>query len=67
MADDSECLESIKAKNIANSGAYVGLIKQNINNTLHDKEINLVHIINQMQLGPIAILPSIHITQLFVF
>ncbi len=44
MADDSECLESIKAKNIANSGAYVGLIKQNINNTLHDKEINLVHI-----------------------
>jgi len=44
LADDTECLESIKAKNIANSGGYVGLIKQNINNTLHDKEIKLVHI-----------------------
>jgi hypothetical protein len=37
LADDSECLESIKAKNIANSGGYVGIIRQNINNTLHDK------------------------------
>lgn len=44
MADDSECLESVKAKNIASSGGYVGIIKQNINNTLHDKEVNLVHI-----------------------
>ena len=44
LADDSECLESVKAKNIANSGGYVGIIKQNIANTLHDKEINLVHI-----------------------
>jgi hypothetical protein len=37
LADDSECLESVKAKHIANSGAYVGIIRQNINNTLHDK------------------------------
>lgn len=37
LADDSECLESVKAKNIANSGGYVGIIRQNINNTLHDK------------------------------
>ena len=44
MADDSECLESVKAKNIATSGGYAGIIKQNLNNTLHDKEINLVHI-----------------------
>lgn len=27
LADDSECLESIKAKNIANSGGYVGIIR----------------------------------------
>ncbi len=44
LADDSECLESVKAKNIANSGAYVAIVKQNLNNTLHDKEISLVHI-----------------------
>ena len=44
LTDDTECLQSIKAKNIADSGGYVGLIKQNINNTLHDKEIKLVHI-----------------------
>lgn len=44
LADDSECLESVKAKNIANSGGYVGIIRQNINNTLHDKEVSLVHI-----------------------
>jgi hypothetical protein len=44
LADDSKCLESVKAKNIANSGAYVGIIRQNIDNTLHDKEVNLVHI-----------------------
>ena len=34
----------MKAKNIANSGGYVGIIKENVNNTLHDKESNLVHI-----------------------
>lgn len=34
----------MKAKNIANSGAYVAIIRQNINNTLHDKESSLVHI-----------------------
>ena len=26
------------------SGGYAGIIKQNINNTLYDKEVNLVHI-----------------------
>jgi hypothetical protein len=44
LADDSECLESVKGKNIANSGGYAGIIKQNINNTLHDKEAGLIHI-----------------------
>ena len=44
LADDVGCLESVKAKNIANSGAYAGLIRRNLNNTLHDKEVNLVHI-----------------------
>lgn len=44
MADDQGCLESVKANNIANTGAYVGIIKRNINNTLHDRQINLVHI-----------------------
>lgn len=44
LADDTECLESIKAKNIADSGGYAGIIRQNSNNTLHDKESNLVHI-----------------------
>lgn len=44
MADDSGCLESVKAHNLANSGAYIGIIKKNINNTLHDKEIDIVHI-----------------------
>jgi len=37
LADDSECLESVKAKNIAASGGYAGIIKQNSNNTLFDK------------------------------
>ena len=29
LADDSQCLESVKAKNIAASGGYAGIIKQN--------------------------------------
>lgn len=37
-------MESVKAQNLAVSGAYIGIIKRNINNTLHDKEINVVHI-----------------------
>ena len=37
MVDDIGCMESIKAKNIAGSGAYIGIIKRNINNTLNDK------------------------------
>lgn len=37
MADDVGCLQSVKANNIANTGAYIGIIKRNINNTLYDK------------------------------
>lgn len=44
MADDTGCLESVKAHNIADSGAYLGIIKRNINNTLHDREVDIVHI-----------------------
>lgn len=44
MADDSGCLESVKAKSIAETGAFLGLIKRNINNTLYDREVDLVHI-----------------------
>lgn len=44
MADDTGCLESVKARNIAHSGAYIGIIKRNINNTLHDREVDIVHI-----------------------
>jgi hypothetical protein len=44
LADDSQCLESVKAKNIAASGGYAGIIKQNSKNTLYDKEVSLVHI-----------------------
>jgi hypothetical protein len=34
----------VKAHNLAVSGAYVGIIKHNINNTLYDKEVDMVHI-----------------------
>lgn len=34
----------MKAHNLAASGAYIGIIKRNINNTLHDKTVDLVHI-----------------------
>lgn len=44
IADDSKCLESVKARNLASSGAYIGIIKRNINNTLHDREVDIVHI-----------------------
>lgn len=44
MADDSSCLESIKSKNIALSGSHAGIIKYSQENSLYDKEIELVHI-----------------------
>ena len=44
MADDATCFESTKAKNIMKGGGLVGLIKQNVNTTLHDKDVNVVHI-----------------------
>lgn len=44
MADDQKCLESVKAKNLMMAGARVAIIKKNINNTLHDKQIDIVHI-----------------------
>lgn len=34
----------MKAHNIAASGAYLAIIKRNINNTLHDREVDIVHI-----------------------
>jgi hypothetical protein len=37
-------MESIKARNVAGSGAYIGIFKRNINNTLNDREIDAVHI-----------------------
>lgn len=37
-------MESVKAKNIAESGAYIGIIKKNYNQTAHDREIDTVHI-----------------------
>ena len=37
-------MESVKARNIEAKGAYAGLIKQNIKNSLFDKEVNQVSI-----------------------
>jgi hypothetical protein len=34
----------VKAHNIAVSGSYLAIIKRNINNTLHDREVDVVHI-----------------------
>ena len=44
FANDKNCLESLKASFLVESGAFIGVIKKNLNNTLHDKEINVVHI-----------------------
>lgn len=44
MVDDEACMESVKAKNVADSGAYVGIVKRNYNRTEHDREIDTVHI-----------------------
>lgn len=44
LVNDLVCLESVKAKNIVSGGGILGLMKQNIENSLHDKDFSIVHI-----------------------
>jgi hypothetical protein len=44
LVDGQDCLESVKANNVANSGAFAMIVRRNILSTFQDMESSTVHI-----------------------